>query len=1010
MRWRDKSMNRVPVAQNGFGRVWHNITRRAFLRSGFAFGVGLRALPTLMLDNKLRASEAGLLEEKDFIAPPAASKPWAYWWWLDGASSKEGITRDLEEMKTQGISGVLLFDAGEGGPLAPKGNRFMSDSWRENFRHAVRESARLEIEMGVNLCSGWDAGGPWVRREDAIKALVLTETVAQGPKVLDATLPQPKLKEVYNVTGDIKPPDEQEWYREIAILACRVGADGLWSSREAVDVTDKFQEGKLKWDVPKGTWTILRFGYTLAANRVSEPSAAVEPSWEIDPLSSAAMDHHFAATGAKLIEDAGSLAGSTLNYTHIDSWEIGVPSWTASFIENFRAHRGYDPIPYLPALAGKTVTNKEVTERFQWDYRRTLADLVAENYYGRLSKLSHEHGLGTHPESGGPFYTHNIDGLECEGTNDIPMAEFWASRFVYTLPAGLVEGVSSNVFHSSESEFPACNYGSVRQAATAAHIYGKSLCQAEAYTSFNDDWTEDPFFLKLYGVRAFCAGMTRNVLCFYVHQPDLNAKPGYQWAHVGTHFDRNITWWEKGHAWLTYLARCQYMLRQGRFAADILYYCGEAIPNFVLIDRSPLSGFDFDTINAQVLLTRATAKEGHVVLPGGMSYRYLVIPENVGEAMTPAVVKKFKELVEGGATLLGSRPRHAPGLTDYPRCDEQVKQLADDLWGTDTAASGTRRVGNGRVIWGKTLEEVISSDRLAPDIELKGLPSDVEFDWIHRRSVTEDIYFIANLSNREVNLDISFRIERKAPELWDAITGSMRRLEEFREENGRTIVPMQFEQRQSFFVVFRRASNEASSAPGEGNFAGLTDLVTLAGPWEVSFDPTWGGPNTVTFEQLEDWSKRSEEGIRYYSGTATYKKTFDLPHGVREPLYLDLGEVKNLAQVRVNGNDLGVVWTAPWRVAIGNVAREKGNELEIEVVNLWPNRLIGDGKLPKAERRTVTNVQTYDAVLPKDFDDSQCPVCEERKRTGKEPELLPSGLLGPVRILRQVQGAKAPSV
>lgn len=995
-------MTRVSVAQNGFGRAVYNITRRAFLRSGFAFGVTLRALPTLSLDNTLLASEGGLLDEKDFFAPPAASKPWAYWWWLDGASSKEGITKDLEEMKTQGISGVLLFDAGEGGPLAPKGYRFMSDPWRENFRHAVKESARLGIEMGVNLCSGWDAGGPWVSREDAIKALVLSETVVQGPRV-DTTLPQPKLKEVYNVTGDIKPPDKQEWYRDIAILACRAGADGLWNTHEAVDVTDRFLEGTLKWEVPEGAWTILRFGYTLAAIRVSEPSAAMDPSWEIDPLSSAAMDHHFAATGTKLIEDAGPLAGRTLKYTHIDSWEIGVPTWTASFVEDFRARRGYDPIPYLPAMAGKTVTSKEVTVRFQWDYRRTLADLVAENYYGRLAKLSHEKGLGTHPESGGPFYTHDIDGLECEGTNDIPMAEFWASRFPYSIP-GFDEGVSSSFFRSSESEFPPCNYGSVRQAATAAHIYGKPMCQAEAYTSFNDDWTEDPFFLRPYGDRAFCVGLTRNVLCFYVHQSDLNAKPGFQWAHTGTHFDRNITWWEKSHAWLTYLARCQYMLRQGKFAADILYYCGEAIPNFVLIDRKPLPGYDFDTINPQVLLTRATAKDGRVVLPDGMSYRYLVIPENVGETMTPAVAKKFKELVDGGATLIGSRPRHAPGLTDYPRCDEQVKKLADALWGTDTAASGMRTVGNGRVIWGRTLEEVINSDRLAPDIELKGLPSNVEMDWIHRRSASADIYFIANLSDREVNLEISFRIERKVPELWDAVTGSMRPLEEFREENGRTIVPMQFGQRQSFFVVFRRAvSGRAPAEAGERNFATLTDLLTLAGPWEVSFDPAWGGPQTVTFEQLDDWSKRPEEGIRYYSGTATYKKTFDLSHGVREPLYLDLGEVKNLAQIRMNGKDLGVVWTAPWRVAIGDAAREKENELEIEVVNLWPNRLIGDGKLPKSERRTVTNVITYEPILPKDFDDSQCPLCEERKRTGKEPELLPSGLLGPVKILRQVQ-------
>lgn len=979
------------------------ISRRAFLARGASAGLALGAMPTWAHWDLHALSDGSLsLLEKTFLVPPDDTKPWTYWWWLDGAVSKEGLTKDLEEMKEKGIAGVVIFDAGVGGHGAPKGPAFMSDEWREHFRYAVREAGRLGIEVGVNLCSGWDAGGPWVEREDALKALVLTETTAQGNGTWDGTLPRPKLKEVYDVSGATKPPVEQDWYRDIAILACRVGPDGIWNTNDAIDLTDRFREGKLKWKVPEGTWTILRLGYTLAAKRISEPSASVEPSWEIDPLSSTAMDHHFAATGTKLIEDAGPLAGRTLKYTHIDSWEIGNPSWTASFIEDFRSRRGYDPIPYLPALAGKTVTNKALTERFQWDYRRTLADLIAENYYGRLSKLSHQKGLGTHPESGGPFYTQDIDGLECEGTNDIPMAEFWASRFAYTVGSGVEQGVSSSFFRTSESDFPACNYGSIRQAATAAHIYGKPLCQAEAYTSFNDDWTEDPFFLKPYGDRAFCEGLTRNVLCFYVHQPDLHAKPGFQWAHVGTHFDRNITWWEKSHAWLTYLARCQYMLRQGIFAADILYFCGEAIPNFVLIDRKPLFGYDFDTVNAQVLLTRAKVKEGHVVLPDGMSYRYLVIPENVGLSMTPAVVKKFRELVEGGATLLGSRPRHAPGLTDYPHCDEQVNQQADALWGTDTAASGMRKVGNGRVIWGKTLEEIINADQLPPDIELTGLPSDVQLDWIHRRSSSEDIYFIANLSDRPVNLEVTFRIERKVPELWDAVAGSMKRLEEFRGENGRTIVPMQFEQRQSFFVVFRRASYGARSATNKINFARITDLVKLTGPWEVSFDPTWGGPKTIIFEQLEDWSKRSEEGIRYYSGTATYKKTFDLPHGIQKPLYLDLGEVKNLAQVRFNGKDLGVVWTAPWRLAIGDVAREKGNELEIEVVNLWPNRLIGDGKLPNEKRRTVTNVRTYNAILPKDFEGSGCPVCEDRKKTGKEPELLPSGLLGPVRIVGHV--------
>lgn len=995
-------MSRGPGRSSPCGPGWRAITRRAFVGSSFAFGMTLRSLSSWATDSGLRSPDGGPLMEKYFLAPPVASKPWVYWWWLDGASSKEGITRDLEEMKKQGISGVILFDAGAGGPSAPKGYRFMSDAWRENFRYAVREAARLEIEMGVNLCSGWNAGGPWVGPEDAIKALVSNETIVQGPRPWDEALPQPRLKEVYDVMGPVKPPDAQNWYRDIAVLACRVGADGIWNTHEAVDLTGRIREGKLHWQAPEGAWAILRFGYTLAAKRVSAPSAPDAPSWEIDPLSAVAMDHHFAATGVKLVDDAGELAGRTLKYTHIDSWEIGNPSWTASFPEEFRARRGYDLVPYLPVLAGRTVTNKEVTARFEWDYRRTLADLIAENYYGRLSKLSHECGLGTHPESGGPFYSHPIDGLECEGTNDIPMGEFWAARFSHPFPGGFDESVSSDLFRSSESDFPACNYGSVRQAATAAHIYAKQLCQAEAYTTFNDDWTEDPYFLKPYGDRAFCTGLTRQVLCFYVHQAELHAKPGYQWPHVGTHFDRNITWWEKSHAWLTYLSRCQYMLRQGTFAADILYFSGEAIPNFVLIDRKPLPGYNFDTINAQALLTRAAAKNGRITLPDGISYRYLVIPENAGAAVTPAVANKLAELVRGGVTLVGSRPQHALGLTNYPHCDEQVRQAADALWGTDTAASGTRSVGSGRVIWGKSLEEVIHADRFPPDVEIQELPDDADVDWIHRRSASEDIYFLANLSDRQVNVDVTFRIGRNTPELWDAVSGSVRRLDEFREVNGRTTVTMQFEKRQSFFVVFRGVSNNIRSVARKRNFASITNLVPLSGPWEVSFDPAWGGPEKVIFERLDDWSKRPEDGIRYYSGKATYKKMFDLPHGAKQPLYLDLGEVRNLAQVRLNGKDLGVVWTAPWRVAIGDAVREKDNILEIEVINLWPNRLIGDGKLPRDQRRTVTNVITYDPVLPKDFEDSGCPVCEERKKTGKGPALVPSGLLGPVVLQSEV--------
>ena len=982
------------------------ITRRDFLASAATATMILSAGPVWMLGNKpaLAAEEKGLLE-KAFFAPPDSAKVWAYWWWLDGAASKEGITRDLEAMKQEGIAGVLVFDAGTGGAESPKGPEFMSDEWRERFRHAVQEAGRLGIEMGINVCSGWDAGGPWVEREDAIKAFVWSETLVEGPADFDGLLRQPELAKYEANYGLLKEP--QDWYRDLQVIGGRTGEDGVWSSKQAVDLTSATAEGRLKWRVPEGKWTILRLGYRMTQARI-KLSSDDRGGWEIDPLSAQALDRHFAKTAAKLIEDAGPLAGRTLKYTHIDSWEVGQPTWTAAFVEEFRSRRGYDPMPYLPALANRIVNGHELTKRFLWDYRRTLADLVAENYYGRLTKLSHDHGMGTHSEAGGPFFSHYIDGLECVGADDIPMGEFWANRILLLgdtspSPNPKDEGTSTPFFQSGVWRPVSAdgNDGCVRQAATAAHIYGKELSQAESYTNFADDWTEDPYFLKPFGDRAFCLGLTRQMLCFSVLQSELNAKPGYEWAHVGTHFDRNITWWEKSHAWLTYLARCQYMLRQGLFAADVLYFYGETIPNFALIDRKPLSGYDFDTINAQVLLTRASAQDGHVVLPDGMKYRYLVIPEGAGTEMTVTVLQKISELVKGGVTLLGLPPKRSPGLTNYPACDEQLKQLSDALWGADIGSSGMRTVGKGRVIWGKGLDEVVKADGLSPDVELRALPKDAKLDWIHRHSVDGDLYFLANGTENAVEFEASFRVENKVPELWDAVTGEIRDLPQYHREPGRTAISMRLEPAQSFFVVFRKDVPKAGKTRGT-NFPTLSTVASLSGSWEIAFDPAWGGPAKITFNQLEDWTKRSEEGIRFYSGTATYRKTFDLPQGVREPLYLDLGSVKNVAQVRLNGKDLGVVWTAPWRVAIGGVVREKGNELEIEVVNLWPNRLIGDGKLPKDQRRTVTNVHTYDAVLPKDYETWGCPVCDERRKTGREPELLSSGLLGPVTLQREV--------
>lgn len=942
--------------------------------------IGLLAADALSADDNL---------QRDFLAPPDAAKAWCYWWWLNGAASKEGITRDFEEMRRQGIAGALLFDAGEAGPDVPRGPRFMSTEWRELYKHALREANRSGITLSVNLCSGWNAGGPWVTPEHAAKKLVGASTAVKGPGRVSISLPQPE--------------KVQGFYRDVAVLgqpaetapAARAERDGpapgsrsAWERSRTVDLT-KFVdgEGRLTWDAPAGTWNVLRIGYILHGN-LTKFVGSGPAGLEIDTMSAEAMDAHFAETGAKLIADAGPLAGKTLQYFHIDSWELGQPTWTPKVLEEFRTRRGYDPLLYLPALLQGTVDDVPTTQRFLSDYRRTAADLVAANYYGRLRELTLKGGLrGTHPESGGPFFEHWIDALQCEGINDVPMGEFWKRN---QEPEGPIN-------------WPPQTNPTVKQIACAAHIYGKPICQAEAYTSFACDWMDDPWTMKDIGDEAFCHGLTRNVLCFWVHQPRLDAKPGFEWAHVGTHFDPNITWWDMSHAWLTYLARCQHLLRQGRFVADFAYLQDEAVPAFIAPrdKQQPArpAGFDYDVLNAEVLLTRAAARDGRLILPDGMSYRYLVLPHRSPLAISPRVLRKIKELAENGVTVVGARPSQAPGLADYPRCDEVVKNLANTIWGTGTAPSGERKIGSGRVIWGRTLDELVKADRVPPDIEFRRPGTPARLDWIHRRGGETEIYFVANLASAATTVEAVFCTAGKQPELWDAVTGEIRDLAEWRLENGRTAVPLAFASRQSWFIVFRKAAEPGVSRPA--NFPELKPVAEIGGPWQVSFDPKWGGPKQVIFSNLQDWTTRLEEGIRYYSGKAVYRKQFQVsPVEPGRRMFLDLGSVKNVARVKLNGRDLGVVWTAPWHVEVTGTVRPGVNDLEIEVANLWPNRLIGDGKLPAEKRLTLTNVKTYETPLPPEakYPTYGCRVCEARRKSNEAPALLSSGLLGPVTL------------
>ncbi|HEX5791234.1 MAG TPA: glycosyl hydrolase, partial [Luteolibacter sp.] len=651
-------------------------------------------------------------------------------------------------------------------------------------------------------------------------------------------------------------------------------------------------------------------------------------------------------------------------------------------------YRGYDPTPYLPVFKGWIVGSAEISERFLHDYRKTVADCMADEHYGRLTELSKAHNMVTRCESAGPSWSGTIcmDGLKNLGRSEFPQGEFWQD-------GTFVENNQNKV---------------AKMAASAGHIYGKRYVAAEAFTDGrpgSKEWQNPISRLKPIADRAFCEGINQVVFHTMTCQKPSEGKPGLEYG-AGTHFNPNVTWWDQAAgSWIGYINRCQALLQSGLFVADVLYYNGDWAPNLVgpkEIEQAGLGkGYDYDVCNAEVLLTRLSVKDGRIVLPAcpselgersrdGMSYRVLVLPET--QRMPAEVANKIKELVQAGATVVGPKPESDPGLKDYPNCDAEVKKIAAEVWGScDGQQVKQNTFGKGRVFWGKTLGEIFQADGVSPDFTYTG---DAFIDFIHRSADGAEIYFLANRKNMAASVEANFRVTGMQPEQWDPLSGARRDLQVFTSKDGRTSVPLEFEPDGSMFIVFRKPlAITAVQSGGTSNFYSFEAKQEISGPWTVQFDPQWFYPTDglsgdqakglMTFDKLEDWTQRAEPAVKHFSGTAVYRKSFEVTDAsmigkASSPIHLDLGVVKDTAKVKLNGKDLGVVWCHPWRVDISKAIKAGQNQLEIEVVNLWPNRMIGDSGLPEAQRRTRTN-------MPLDA----------------KGKLLPSGLLGPVKICTQ---------
>ncbi len=584
--------------------------------------------------------------------------------------------------------------------------------------------------------------------------------------------------------------------------------------------------------------------------------------------------------------------------------------------------------------------------RFLNDFRRTLGDLAVDNHYKPFKKWAHARGLQIHPESGGPHVV-PIDAQQCLGLSDVPMSEFWAWSWSHRT------GDENRFF--------------VKQPASAAHTNGHPLVMAEGFTTVGPHWQERIWNnLKPSFDKACTEGLNSLVWHAWVCSPDSTGIPGQQYF-AGTHLNPKVTWWSRGKPFFDYINRCQAMLQRGIPVSDVLYYYGNNVPNYTqLRDRDPAGvgkGYDYDVISGDVLLDRVDVKDGRLVLPEGTSYQMLMLPDSGN--IPPQVLRKVRELVEAGAVVAGPKPSRSAEITD-----PEARKLTDELWSSSTAQKLTNT---------KNARQVLDASGLVEDFIITGGDSETDISYIHRRDGEDEIYFVANRGERPESVQIRFRVGGKIAESWDPVSGNRTRIPDCKESGGTTLVPLNFAPCGAWFVVFRNPATPAAS-----DFAVKSadvGVTKISGPWTVSFDPAWGGPKSVVFDELISWTLRPETGIKFYSGTATYRKSFDYPGTMASGsrFLLDLGDVAELAEVRLNGKSLGIVWTPPFRIDITSGLKPEGNELEIDVVNFWPNRIIGDSSLPENKRVTRTNIRTLDS------------------RT----ELMKSGLFGPVQVIER---------
>ena len=882
-----------------------------------------------------------------FQCPPIEARPGAFWDWLNGNVDLDRITYELEEMKAKGMSGAEIWDIGVIRPIPeepiPAGPAFLGPESLKAVNHAIEQADRLGLHLGMVASSSWNAGGSWVQPRNAMKGFYHSEITVTGPAKLSQALPFPACNAPKGADG------LPLYYKEIAVLAFQQSpSNTIGNAAAVINLSEKLnRDGLLTWDVPAGSWVIARFITSNTGQTLMVPSPNSN-GLIIDHLDGNAARSHFRYIIDQILKVRPSL--DALRYMEVDSVEVdNQTDWTDSFVAEFRKRRGYDPVPYLPVLKGKSFADPQVTTRFQHDYRQTVSDLWIDGHYAASREILNTYGMQLVAE-GGHGGEPRTEPLRSCGVVDITRGEFWNGSQFWV----------------------------VKEAASAAHIYGRQIVDSESFTGWRH-WQDGPLEYKRLADTAFCDGLNRITFHTFAHTPPQGGVPGNMY-HAGEHFNVNATWWPKAAPMLSYFSRCCYILQQGLPVADVCFYYGDDAPNLVATRRigpdskrldgatcahcgrpnpAPAdalgTGYDYDVINSDVIENSMEFKDGRLVLPHGVSYSVIVLPERTDIPLS--VLKKLEKLVRDGATLLGPRPERDTSLADYPRCDEQVREIAGRIWGSgDGKDARERSYGKGRVIADRNrVREILQQRGIGPDFAYSSPGRQADLDYIHRRTLDADIYFVSNTQMEEAEADCTFRVRQRLPQLWHPDTGKIEPCTGYARVPGGMKLKLRLPPAGSVFVVFSGIAPEAAPTPVAKEDGQPPTPLEIAGPWEVRFPPNLGAPPSRVFDKLVSWTTVPDDGIKYFSGTATYLKEFEVPPSLMADgrrLELDLGQLRNVADATLNGKPLGILWKPPYSYDVTGLIRSGKNELRIEIVNLWANRLVGDAKLPREKRVT----------------------------------------------------------